>query len=145
MTRNPLIWNVTDYKGEVPQPTNWEEHPEWFGSDFNARKIPGPRVHPKDSDVRWYWGPTEWIREIGEYTLMCYRTDKSSFQSWRDQTDHGTLCYVAWVDDRQVDMHWESLDELLVDMVRFKYEGQRGSSGPRATEYFMRMIQNQEA
>lgn len=134
------VWDVKDHKGDyLPTPVHWHSNPEWFSSIGSALRIPGPRVNPH-SDKPWHWGPTEWVCDLGEYTVMAYRQDRSTFKL-SDQRDHGKLCYVAWVYGAELDVTWESLDEVLVDMVRFKYEGPRGSSGPRATEYFLKMVE----
>lgn len=136
---HPSIWNVEDHQGAVPVPRFWESNQEWFNEDGRAKRIPGPRFYGPDGKS-WHWGPTEWVRELGEYTILCCRDDRSTFSSWRDQTDHGQLLYTAWVGDKPLDTMWESLDAVLVDVVRFKNEGRRESSGPRATEYFLKMV-----
>lgn len=131
---NDKVWDFVDYQGNpLPKPHNWDDNPEWFNTKVGrAVRIYGPRINGV--------GPVEWRRELGEYTVICYRDDRVNY-SWAQQTEHGNLLYTAWVGGKQVDVHWESLDEMLVDMIRFKHEGQRGSSGPRATEYFLKMIQ----
>lgn len=139
---NPIEWTFTDYRDRpIPKPDAWDEHPEWFSDIGIALRIPGPRyVHwERDARKTWHWGPITQTFELGEYRIIEFRWDYSR-HGWTQQAEHGRLGYAAWVGDTQVDITWETLDECLVDMVRFKYEGQRGSSGPRATEYFMRMI-----
>ena len=136
-------WDFSDYRGPLPKPMHWDDHPEWFDAHTGkALRIRGGH-HVGPDGQRWYWGPTEYVREIGDFTILCYREDRSTF-SMSAQDDHGQLAYVGWVGDKKLDQAWLSLDELLVDLVRFKHEGVRGSSGPRATEYFMRMISTRE-
>lgn len=133
-------WNFTDYKGTpLPKPVNWDTAPELFDPvNGNAVRIRGPRFID-NSGKSWVWGPTEWVRDLEQYTVLCFLQDKSRFHL-SDQTNHGVRAYAMWVDGQAVDMVWDTLDGALVDMVRFKHEGWRGSSGPRATEYFLKMV-----
>jgi hypothetical protein len=137
-------WDYTDWQGKpLPKPENWDSNPEWFDQETGkAKRIAGPRF-VRYGDKPWVWGPTQWVRGVGEYVILCFRWDRSTF-SHRDQTEHGKEAFAVWVGGEQADLLWESLDAALVDMVRFKHEGRRGSSGPRATEYFLRMIGSSE-
>ena len=140
---NDNVWDYTDWRGEaLPKPVHWDDHPEWFNEFGYGIRIPGPRflnTQGGKDEKPWHWGPTEWVRDIGEFVVLCFRWDKSGFGK-SQQTEHGVLGYQVWVDGVEVDQVHESLDQALVDAVRFKHEGRRGSSGPRATEYFFRMI-----
>lgn len=128
-----------DWQGEVPWPVKFGSHPEWFTQEGDAKRLAGPR-YSHDGDKFWHWGPTEWVREIGPYTILKFLQDRSTFSNISDQVDHGVEAYAVWVDGVDINHIWLTLDEALVDAVRFKHEGPRGSSGPRATEYFLRMI-----
>jgi hypothetical protein len=133
------VWDFKDWAGkDIPKPVHWDDHPEWFGDDGHALRLAGPRFLAPD-DHTWTWGPTEKIHELGEYVILHFRWDDSR-HPFGSQTRHGEEGFIAWVDGSEVDGVRSSLDECLVDMIRFKYEGRRGSSGPRATEYFMKMI-----
>lgn len=124
---NDNVWGMVDFRGRpLPKPEHWDSNPEWFHADGTARRIPGRRY-------------MEWVFEIHDYRIMEFRQDRHNFQV-RDQGDHGRLAYASWCDGARTDLLWESLDKALVDVVRFKYEGRRGSSGHRATEYFMKMV-----
>jgi hypothetical protein len=126
---------VKDWTGaSYPKPVNWDDHPEWFDQTTGkAKRIPGPR------DSRTSWGPIQWRQGFEGYEIVCMLEDCSGY-SLSSQEDHGSPIYHVYVDGAKVDMSWHSLDAALVDAVRFKYEGRRGSSGPRATEYFLRMV-----
>lgn len=128
-------WSFTGRSGRpVPQPTNWDTNPEWFDpTTGRAKRIQGPR------GSRVSWGPIQWRQEFEGYEIVCMLQDCAGYHLMA-QEDHGSPIYHAYVDGDRVDTSWRSLDECLVDMVRFKYEGPRGSSGPRATEYFLRMV-----
>jgi hypothetical protein len=140
---NTTEWNFTNYKGELPKPENWDDHPEWFDLESGrALRLRGSRYLPFENareTSTWSWGPVQAVYEIGEYHVIEFLWDYSNY-NFGVQEQHGRKGYAAWVDGEEVDLVWESLDEAIVDMVRFKYEGQRGSSGPRATEYFIKMV-----
>jgi hypothetical protein len=133
-------WNFVDYADKpIVKPVHWDEHPEWFDQETGkALPLKGPR-HMGPDGKRWTWGPSEWFVTMEDIEIIAFRWDHSSY-SFKDQANHGVMGYAAWVNGVALDMVWERLDILLVDVVRFKYEGVRGSSGPRATEYFMRMV-----
>jgi len=137
-------WAFKNWREQpLPKPVNWDAHPEWFNQDTGAAKrLHGPRFRDPD-DRTWTWGPTVSVRDVGDYTVLHFQWDCSR-HGFGQQERHGVEGFTAWVGSELIGHVWDSLDECLVDMVRFKHEGRRGSSGPRATEYFMRMIAEPE-
>jgi hypothetical protein len=140
MTR---VWDQTDFRGQpLPEPVNWATHPEWFDSTGGAVRIQGPRYlwfDTANNDGDWHWGPIQDVYQVHRYAIIRFLWSKHNF-GLSQQTDHGTEGFAIWVDGKETGAVYESLDQALVEAVRYKHEGQRTGSGMTATEYFMKMI-----
>lgn len=103
-------------------------------------KLKGPRPDPGRPDSRFAWGPVDMIHVVGEYQVVEYRKDMSTFLSG-DYSDHGKTFFHPYVNGKDTSMSFESLDAALVGAVAYKHEGANGSAG----FYFMRMITEEKA
>lgn len=98
------------------------------------KRLEGSRYNPADPDNRFPWGPVDAVHKIGQYAIVEYRQDLSTF-STRDYSDHGRTLYRPYIDGKDTCRSFESLDDALVGAIGYRHEGPNGS----AAFYFMRM------
>lgn len=87
----------------------------------------------KASPRRYTWGPALAIHEIGEYAIVEYQENPVSNPKpdWVSR-----VLFHGYINGRDTNEAFESLDAALVGMIARKHDG----INSRAAGYFMKMI-----
>lgn len=86
---------------------------------------------------KFAWGPIDAIHRIGEYAVVEYRQDRSNHspsQPWC-WDDHNETRFHPYINGRDTNCSYLSLDSALIGVIAYKREGPNG----QAAAYFNRM------
>jgi hypothetical protein len=99
-----------------------------------------PRHNTAPDGKEFVWGPIDAVHTVGEYAIVQYREDQSNHsasQPWA-WNRHGRTVYHPYLNGRDTNHSYASLDSALVGVIAIKREGYNG----QAAEYFDRMTLN---
>lgn len=89
-------------------------------SSTKAERLTGSRRGPYGE--RFHWGPVDEIHQIGPYTIVEYRQDRSNFIP-SQQDGHGQTLFHVYVDGKDAHVSATSLDLALVSALVYRNDG----------------------
>jgi hypothetical protein len=96
--------------------------------------IAGSRTDPYG--MRFPWGPITEQHQIGNYTILEFLEDTSTYNDPVAWARHGRTLYHVYVDGKNTSVSALSLDAALAGAIAYRREGPNSHAG----DYFMRMV-----